>query len=81
MSPLLKARVLSFLYSAGTLFLLAIIGVFVSDDFKQLVANYTGSGFFGSIVSLLLVEVVKHLRNLSVLKNVGGKSEKEFILI
>lgn len=79
MNDLIKIRIISFSYSFGTLLILAVIGVLVSDDFSSLVKGNFGSGFAGTLILLLTQEFAKHLRNLAVTKQLGG--DKKIILI
>jgi hypothetical protein len=69
-----NTRIKSFLLSLGSLLLTGLVGVLVSDDFKNLVQEYAGSSVTGTIVMLLLSEGIKHLRN----KIVIGKAIKTF---
>jgi len=76
---LIKTRLISFAYGGGTLLLLALIAVLSSPEFQALVSEHAGTGFFGTVAVLLLMELVKHLRNLHVLKgqDYGGEEEKK----
>ena len=79
---LLKMRVISFAYGAGTLMALAVVAVLASDQMQSLISEHFGTGFFGTVISLLVIELVKHIRNLKVLKDakLGGEG-KNVILI
>ena len=66
---LIKARIISFGYEAGTLIAVAIVGALASPEMRELIGTHAGSGFFGTVAMLVLMEVVKHLRNLKVIKN------------
>lgn len=76
---LIKARVAAFAWEAFSLILVAVTGVLSSDEFRALITEYTGETVFGSLALLVLAGIVKHLRNLSVLKKyerVGGASSE-----
>jgi len=81
---LLKARAIGFAYEAGTLLLLAVVGALASEEMRGLITQYAGSGLAGTAGLLILTGLVKHLRNLKVLKNreLGAEgSDKPIVLI
>lgn len=63
---LIKIRVLSFAYQFGTTVALLVVGYVSSPDFAALVQEHFGT-IAASLVSLLIPELVKHLRNVRVL--------------
>ena len=73
---LIKARVIAFAYEAGTLITLAILGALASPEFQALVVSHFGEGLTASAILLFVTAIVKHVRNLNVLKKyeerVGG---------
>ena len=71
---LLKIRVTSFAYEAGSLIAVALLGVLVSSDFQQLITAHFGDTFLTSAALLVITGVVKHLRNLQTLKKFGAAS-------
>lgn len=70
-TDLIKARLVSFAYEAGTLIASSVLGVFVSPDFAALVQAHFGVGMTTSLILLIVTGAVKHLRNLKVLKDAG----------
>lgn len=69
---LLKARLVAFLYEAGTLVVLAICGALVSPEFSAAVTTHFGDGITGSLILLSVSGVVKHVRNMKVLAESGS---------
>ncbi len=64
---LIKIRVLSFVYQVGTSIGVLLAGYFLSDAFAQAVTEHFGV-VVGGLVSLVIPELVKHIRNLKVLE-------------
>lgn len=82
---LLKVRALSFLYEAAGMILFTVTGVLASGEFSQLVFSHFGETLTASTIMLAVLGIVKHLRNLALLKNwenrIGGEySEKPTII-
>lgn len=71
MNTPLKVRLISFGYSLLSLVGVAIVGVFTSQDFAVLVTQHFGQGIISTLILLAVTEAVKHIRNLSVLKQAG----------
>lgn len=65
---LIKTRIVAFLYEAGVMIALSILGYLASQDFANLVTQNFGESIVGSLILLGVSGIVKHLRNLSVLK-------------
>lgn len=65
---LIMARVIAFLYEAGTLIVLAVLGVLVSPEFQSVVTSHFGDSVTASLIMLAVTGLVKHVRNLSALK-------------
>lgn len=66
-------RLHAFAYEAGSLLLFVIVGALASPQMEQLVTNHWGDTMLGSLVLLALNALVKHLRNLRVLKEYENK--------
>ena len=85
-NQLWKIRIVSFLYSLGTLIgltlLASLLGVLESVELSSLMTEHLGK-VGGTIGSLLVIELVKNIRNLKVLKDakLGGKGQEDVILI
>jgi hypothetical protein len=73
-SSLWLLRLKSFGISFGGMIGTAILGVIFSDQFAALVQEYTGTAFFGTIITLVLAELGKHFRN----KIVIGRAQRRF---
>ena len=71
-NKLWQARVQAFFVQAGSLIVVAIAGVLISDDFRQLVITNFGDTFITSSALLLLTGLVSHIRNKLALKKLGG---------
>lgn len=80
---LITLRLKSFAYQAGSLIAVAVIGVLASPEFLELVQEAAGNGIIGALAVLLIPELVKHLRNLQVLKKaeLGGEGDDDIVLI
>ena len=81
MSDLYRVRVQSFLWSLGSLVLIAVAGVLVSPDFASLVKTNFGDTAVTGFFLLFLPEVAKHFKNLAALKKLGADYSKKVILI
>lgn len=66
---LIQARVVAFAYEAGTIIVLAICTALISPEFAAAVTANFGDGVTGSLILLVVSGVVKHVRNLNVIKN------------
>ena len=80
MDKLIQARIKAFLVQAGVLVVIAVGGVILSADFKELVTQNFGTGFATSSIMLFLTGLVSHILNKLALKKLGS-SEDEAILI
>ena len=80
-NKLIQARVQAFLVQAGSLIVVAIIGVLLSQDFKTLVISHFGDTFVTSAGLLLLNGIASHIRNVFALKKLGAKNNNSVILI
>lgn len=56
-------RAKSFFISVGGLFITAGAGVLLSDQFSALLQEYTGTAIWGTLVTLLVTEGLKHMKN------------------
>jgi hypothetical protein len=76
-TDLIKTRVISFVYEAGTLIALAIISALSSADMKEVITEHFGAGIAGTFAVLVLTGIVKQIRNVRVLKerSLGGIRE------
>ena len=76
-TQLIKTRFISFAYEACTLLGTALLAALSSPDMRALITEHWGTGLAGTVGILILMEGVKHLRNLKVLKDrqIGGKKE------
>lgn len=84
----MKVRVLSFAYNFGTIAVAGLATFFASDQFAGFVHQYLGATTTAGVVVMLLIqELVKYLRNKSVIakSNRGGaalaRSEEPVVLI
>lgn len=75
---LLKLRAVAFGYEAASLFLSVFVAVLASPDFAALVTTHFGDTVLGGVLLLVLTGLVKHLRNLDVIKKaeVGGDNNE-----
>lgn len=85
-TTLIKARLISFGYEAGTLAVSAILGMLVSPQFATVLQANFGEGMATSIILLVVSGTVKHIRNLKVIKSMTlgtsrGESGEPFVLI
>ena len=71
MNKLWQARLQAFLIQAGSLILVAITGVFLSEDFRTLVTQHFGDTFVTSSALLLLTGFLSHIRNRLALRKLG----------
>lgn len=80
---LIKIRVVSFLMEAGVYLLGTLLTALVSPAFQQIVTEHYGTGIVATVILLTVTGVVKHLRNLAVLKDMqlGGRSEQDVYFI
>ncbi len=69
MDNLFTIRIKSFLYSAGSVALIAFLGALLSPEFQTLISEYTGTALWGTILSLVVTEIIKALRNYSISKS------------
>lgn len=84
---LIKARILSFIWSVFAFLLTGVAGLLLSADFQAIVAKHWGTGVSGMLVLMLVTEVAKHLRNLRVVGKMraqhglvsGSSSDDEFL--
>ena len=77
-SQLWKVRITSSLYSLATIFGIASIGFlisfFTSVDFSQwIITSFSEHPLVVSMIGIFIQELVKQLRNLSVVKKLGGE--------
>lgn len=78
---LIKVRLVSFGWSFVSLVVLALAGVLMSSEFRNLLTANFGEGLFTSFLLLVIPELVKHLRNLAEIKKLGGLEDKNIFLI
>ena len=64
---LLKVRATSFLYEAGALVLVGVLGVLSSPEFAAVIMKHFGDTVMGSMILLVVMGIVKHVRNVVVL--------------
>ena len=82
MNDLVKIRLVSFGYGLLSLIAIALVGVLASPEFSELIKTNFGNSAFTGFLLLLVPEIVRHLRNLAVMKKLGGvKEDKDFFLI
>lgn len=70
---LLFIRLQAFALEAGSLLLFVLVGALSSPQMEQLVTNHWGDTVLGSFLLLLLNALIKHLRNLRILKDYEQK--------
>lgn len=68
-TQLIKARLISFGWSILSLVGTTIAGVLLSPDFAALVTQNFGQGVVSTLILLAVTELVKHVRNVQVLKS------------
>jgi len=83
---LIKVRVTAFIYEAGTLICLGILGVLGSPEFAALIDTHFGDTVWAGIIALVVTGIVKHARNAMVLGNAKklagrGDTSRPFHLI
>lgn len=57
----------SFAWTLLGVVLTAIFGYLLSSDFSALLTEYTGTAITGTLVTMVLTELAKHLRNKGVI--------------
>jgi len=67
-NKLWQARVSAFLIQAGSLVIVAVTGVVLSEEFRTLVTEHFGNTFITSSALLFLTGLVSHVRNKSYIK-------------
>lgn len=65
---LIKARIISFAYSASTLIVAAILAALASPEFHDIAIQNFGTGVLTTTALLVLDGVVKHARNIAAIK-------------
>lgn len=70
-AKLINARIISFGWSFLSLLGTSLLGMLLSPEFADIVVQNFGEGFVSTLTLLVVTEVVKHSRNLSVLKKRG----------
>lgn len=78
---LIKTRLISFAYEAFSLIITGFVGVLASDEFRAIILEHTGETITGSIAVLVLAGIVKHLRNLSVVKKYEQVGARDGVLL
>lgn len=70
-----KVRLVSFGWSCFTFFGTGLVAMLGSDEFRSIIELHFGGSVFGTLLVLLVTELVKHLRNTQLLKSyqVGGR--------
>lgn len=83
MNPQLKIRITSSLYSLGVLLLVTLAGFLLSADFTKWVADtFKEYPLAISLITFLLPEVAKAIRNYAVTrKQLGAQRDEPIILI
>lgn len=78
-----KVRLVSFGWSCLSFFATGLVTMLASDDFRALIENNFGGSVFGTLLVLLVTELVKHLRNTQLLKSyqVGGRYDEKPVII
>ena len=79
MNELITIRLKSFGFSLLGVAITGVLGFLSSADFATLVSTNFGEGAATTLVLLVVTEVVKHLRNLSVLKKFGATKSVQLI--
>lgn len=79
-TDLMLIRVKSFGMELFGLLITGILGFVFSPAFQTLVSAHFGETIVASLISLVVIGLAKHLRNLSVVKNLGGEGEKPMLL-
>jgi len=81
MNPLIQARIKAFSVQLGSFVLVAVVGVFLSPDFKALVMEHFGNSATTSLAILIITGIASHVVNLKALKKLGARAEEGVILI
>lgn len=80
-----KIRAKSLAISASALLGASILATLLSDDFRVLLEQYTGSTFWGALLVLVLPEIAKHARNILLIEkarmDLGGVAEADLDFI
>lgn len=71
---LLALRVKSGAWTLVSMLIMAIAAYIVSPEFLTVLQDHTGSAMWGSLLVLLVPEIIKHIRN----KIVIGRATKKF---
>ena len=71
MTDLYRVRIQSFLWSFGSLILIAVAGVLVSSDFATLVKTNFGDTAVTGFLLLFVPEIAKHMKNVAALRKLG----------
>lgn len=69
MDTLISIRLKSFIYSASSVLGVALLGALVSEQFLSLIQEYTGTALWGTLISLVVAELMKHMRNRTIAKS------------
>lgn len=77
MYELIKIRITAFAYEAAGIILASMLGVLASEQFRELISVHWGTGVGVSITFLVLDGVIKHLRNLQIIKKFGATGIRE----
>lgn len=76
---LLKIRAISFGYDAVSLLLTVLVATLASPQFADIVNEHFASTGFAGIILIVIANLVKHLRNLDIVQDVGGTGGKPLI--
>ena len=80
MNSLIQARIKAFSVQLGSFILVAVVGVFLSPDFKTIITEHFGNTAATSLAILLITGIASHIANKLALKKLGA-SDNEVILI
>lgn len=83
MQNLIMIRVKSFLWTISGVALTAVLAFLTSADFVSLLREYGLSASVITIISIIITELMKHLRNKNVIKNapLGSVVRDNIVLI
>ncbi len=72
---LIDLRIKSFMWEAASLLGTALATVLLSPEFRELIMTHFGQGVMGSVIVLVVIGIVKHVRNLNIAKKIGADSD------
>ena len=75
---LIAIRFKAFGMEALGLLITGVIGFVLSADFQVLVTEHFGMTFIGSLISLVVIGLAKHFRNVRIANTLGSDDKRVF---